>query len=60
MAKEFEQETEIVKCSNCAKEIPESAAISAEGLEYVLYFCGQACLDHWAKEHEQTIRKGSK
>lgn len=42
-----------VKCDACAKEIPESAAMTVEGLEYVLHFCGQPCFDHWERERKQ-------
>lgn len=32
-----------VECSACHKHIPLSAALTAEGAEYVRYFCSEAC-----------------
>ncbi|HEX4950827.1 MAG TPA: DUF3330 domain-containing protein [Blastocatellia bacterium] len=44
MAKEMMSTTpmteELVSCEICLKEIPVSEAISAEGADYFLYFCG--------------------
>jgi len=39
-------------CDVCLKEIPVSAAASAEGVEYVLHFFGIECYDQW---HRQLI-----
>jgi hypothetical protein len=47
-------EIKIVKCNSCASEIPETVAMTMEGLEYVMYFCGQACFDHWESEHQES------
>nr|CAB65710.1 Urf-2 protein [Xanthomonas campestris] len=30
-------------CCECCKEIPLDAALTAEGSEYVLHFCGLEC-----------------
>jgi hypothetical protein len=37
----------LLTCEICLKEIPLSAAVSAEGVEYVLYLCGAECYDEW-------------
>lgn len=36
-----------VACTQCAREIPESAARTAEGRDYTLYFCGLDCSAKW-------------
>jgi len=38
-----------VDCKVCLKEVPASAAHSAEGKDYVYYFCGADCLSQWEK-----------
>lgn len=43
------QEPEHVACQVCLKEIPRSAAQSAEATEYVYYFCGADCYAKWQK-----------
>ena len=37
----------IVRCEVCLTEVPLSVAASAEGLDYVHYFCGLNCLQKW-------------
>lgn len=32
-----------LSCAVCCAEVPISAALSAEGTEYVMHFCGSAC-----------------
>lgn len=39
-----------VSCHTCETEIPLSAAISSEGGDYMLYFCGIDCFAHWYRE----------
>jgi len=46
-----------IACQVCKKEIPKSAALNAEGAEYVQYFCDIGCLDHWKKEQDKTEKK---
>lgn len=36
-----------LSCEVCKKEIPRSAAQSAEGDDYVFYFCGPECYAQW-------------
>jgi hypothetical protein len=44
-------------CEACRKEIPVSEAVTAEGEEYVLYFCGIECFDLWRKDAEREYGK---
>ncbi len=44
-------------CEECCAEIPLSAAITAEGADYVHYFCGQACYEKWQAKHQQSKGK---
>ena len=46
-------ETEIIECSQCLKEIPASEARSAEGTDYVAHFCGLECYDKWIKQKQE-------
>lgn len=39
--------TNLLACSVCMTEIPESEAISAEATDYVAYFCGLECYAAW-------------
>lgn len=41
-----ESKTTVV-CEVCLKEIPKSVAKSEEALDYVHYFCGDACYQDW-------------
>lgn len=45
-------ETETVPCEICLKEVPRSEAKTAEGSDYVLYFCGLDCYQKWQEENE--------
>jgi hypothetical protein len=36
-----------VQCAVCLKEVPRSEARSAEGRDYVWYFCGEDCFERW-------------
>ena len=47
-------EKEKIACHVCKKEIPKSAALNAEGAEYVHYFCNTDCLDYWEKKNPKT------
>lgn len=38
---------EIVHCEACLTDVPLSVAKSAEGVDYVHYFCGLNCLEKW-------------
>lgn len=41
-------------CEECCAQIPTSAAVTAEGVDYVHHFCGQACYEKWqAKQQEE-------
>lgn len=38
-------------CELCRKEIPHSSALTFEGGDYALHFCGLDCLETW-KAHQ--------
>lgn len=42
--------TNLLACSVCMAEIPESEATSVEATDYVAYFCGFECYAQW-REH---------
>jgi len=44
-------------CEVCRKLIPESAAMTAEGVDYVLYYCGIECYETWQKQDEKEQSK---
>jgi hypothetical protein len=48
------QTSPAVRCSQCRKEIPRSAAINPEAGDYALYFCGLTCYRQWLTSHEWT------
>lgn len=41
-------------CEECCAEIPPSAAVTAEGADYVYHFCGQDCYEKWQVKHKQN------
>ena len=45
-----------VACGECAKEVPASAAVTAEGKDYTMYFCGLDCHVRWkgSKHRKRT------
>ncbi|MBN1271691.1 MAG: DUF3330 domain-containing protein [Candidatus Aminicenantes bacterium] len=49
----MKEDEEKIACHVCKKMIPKSAAIHAEGKEYVLHFCNTACLDYWKKHKDE-------
>lgn len=51
-----EKKGEKIACHVCQKMIPRAAALHAEGLDYVLYFCDTSCLDYW-KDSEKKQKK---
>ena len=46
--------TLLYKCKECSKEIPESAALTAEGIDYVWHFCGRKCYKKWEQDRKKT------
>jgi hypothetical protein len=42
-----------IPCAQCAREIPRSAAHTAEGKDYVLHFCGAGCRTRWQKSRSR-------
>ena len=51
---------ERVACEVCQKEIPKSAAMSAEETDYVYYFYGPECYEQWSADQiaEKTLEAG--
>lgn len=41
-------------CEQCCAQIPPSSAMTAEGVDYVRYFCGQDCYDLWLAQQKQA------
>lgn len=37
-----------VACRQCGKEVPRSAARTAEGREYAYFFCSEGCYQRWS------------
>ena len=50
-------EKEKIACHVCKHEIPKSAALNAEGAEYVHYFCNTDCLDYWKKKDSEVKKE---
>ena len=46
----------LVQCEVCLKEVPASEASSAEGRDYVLYFCGTDCYHQWEGGKEPSAK----
>jgi hypothetical protein len=42
-----------VPCSECSRQVPASAARTAEGRDYTLYFCGLECQDKWRRRQKR-------
>lgn len=38
-------------CDLCKAEIPHSAAVTFEGSDYAVHFCGLGCLETWKLHH---------
>lgn len=46
-----------VVCRVCGKEVPRSAARTAEGRDYTYFFCGAGCQQQWAAN--QQAKRGT-
>lgn len=40
-----------VSCTVCRRELPEEQALTQEGEDYILWFCGIEYLSVWRREH---------
>ena len=47
--------SDAVQCHMCFHELPRSAAMMSEGLDYVQYFCGLDCLAKWRRQSESRV-----
>ena len=45
-----------VRCDVCLNKVPLSVAKSAEGLDYVHYFCGLNCLEKWQAQAQTKVK----
>lgn len=45
----------LIECEICLKEIPESAAFTAEGSEYVGHFCGIECYQEFLRKRREAV-----
>ena len=48
-----------VACEVCMKEVPLSAANTAEAVDYVAYFCGLACYDVWQQQKAERDKQAA-
>jgi YHS domain-containing protein len=48
---------EPVSCRICHREIPYAEALSIEGQEYMYFFCGSGCYEHWRQDDVERQRK---
>ncbi len=49
-----------INCHECGKSIPLDTALTVEGGEYVLYFCGLECYQHFQNQAEQKNEMSNK
>ena len=49
----FPTEPTLIDCEVCFEEIPDSVAMTEEGEDYVVHFCGLDCYAAW-KEKNKT------
>lgn len=47
----------LCSCVQCCAQIPESAAITVEGGEYVQHFCSQECYEKWQNNQKQIDKE---
>jgi YHS domain-containing protein len=50
---EKQSEKKPCECKNCCKQIPTSAALTAEGKDYVWHFCSKNCYEKWHADHKK-------
>jgi len=46
-----------IACAVCRAEIPEAAALHAEGQGYLYHFCDTECFGHWNKARTPKRKK---
>ena len=46
------EKNEHTTCDCCHDEIPLSAALTPEGIDYVHHFCGIDCFEKWRKQQK--------
>ncbi|HUW51278.1 MAG TPA: DUF3330 domain-containing protein [Sulfuricella sp.] len=50
-----EELCDLLTCEFCRVVIPESAAVTFEGADYVIHFCGLDCLEIWKTNQPAKI-----
>ena len=55
-----EQRDPPVACQLCGKEVPRSAARTAEGRDYAYFFCSEGCLQRWNANLRFDRERGDK
>ncbi|HGT2644412.1 TPA: DUF3330 domain-containing protein [Legionella pneumophila] len=53
MSKQEKEGCPLCQCATCCKEIPESAAATVEGADYVRHFCSTECYEKWQKQQHK-------
>jgi hypothetical protein len=43
-------------CDSCHNEVPLSAALTPEGMDYVHHFCGTDCFEKWKKQEKDQSK----
>jgi hypothetical protein len=51
------KEPDLIDCEVCMKEIPETVAMTEEGQDYVLHFCGLECYTAWKQKKDKIPDK---
>lgn len=46
-----------LSCNVCHNEIPLSAALTPEGVDYVHHFCSKDCFEKWRKHQKEESSK---
>lgn len=51
------EDKEKIACHVCKKVVPKSAALHAEGQDYVYHFCETECLTIWKDKEKKEENK---
>lgn len=46
------EQSEMISCEICCKEVPISEATTPEAVDYVAHFCGFECYTKWRQQEE--------
>lgn len=59
MATDKKTVEQTIACEVCMKEVPLSAAKTAEGIDYVVNFCGLDCYEVWQRRKAEREKKAA-